>query len=216
MTSDEGTQPPGATRRAAPQVASWRRVDDAEGHSIGRVERTGTGWLAHGQEVMVAPEDTLGCSFAVELDDDWSTTHVIVTSVDRDAARALELRRDGTGHWWRDGERAPELDGCRDVDVAATPLTNTFPVNRLRDLEVGEQWTGPVAWVEVPTLRVVRVDQTYTRLEAPDDPDVAAAWEYKDDTHGAFRITTDAHGLVVDYEGFAERVRTTAGPARSA
>jgi len=29
------------------------------------------------------------------------------------------------------------------------------------------------------------------------------AWEYSDPTHGAFRLTVDADGLVVEYEGFA-------------
>jgi len=205
--------PPSSLPRAAPIVVAWHRVDDAVGHAAGRLERTDTGWLAHGQEVMVAPEDTIGCAFAVELDDEWFTTHVIVTSIDREAARAVELRRDGTNHWWRDGERATDLDGCRDVDIAATPLTNTFPVNRLRELPVGESWTGPVAWVEVPTLQVLRVEQTYTRLPAPDDPFTAAAWEYHDDTHGSFKITTDAHGLVVDYENFAARIREPAALA---
>ena len=214
IAPDSPAPPPPALPPPDPLMVAWRRVDDAVGHSVARLERTETGWLAHGQEVMVAPEDLIGCSFAVELDHDWGTAHAIVTSIDRDAARALELRCDEQLRWRRDGAPAPELDGCRDVDIAATPLTNTFPVNRLRDLAVGETWTGSVAWVEVPTLRVTRVEQTYTRLAAPDDPFAAAAWEYRDDTHGAFRITTDAHGLVVDYENFAARIRDPAAPAQ--
>ena len=149
-----------------------------------------------------------GCSFAVELAQDWTTTHAIVTTFDRSGARAVELRRDDTNHWWRDGERATELDGCRDVDVAAAPFTNTFTLNRLRELPVGERWTAPFAYVEVPSLRVHRVEQTYTRLPDPtDDPDAVAAWQYHDESYGPFLVTTDAHGLVLDYEGLARRIR---------
>ena len=45
------------------------------------------------------------------------------------------------------------------------------------------------------------------------DAYLAAAWEYHDDTHGSFKITTDAHGLVVDYENFAARIREPAALA---
>jgi hypothetical protein len=190
-------------------VAAWRRTDETSGLAVARVERTADGWLAHGQEVLVPPGRPVGCSFAVELDTDWYPLHLIATSIDEAAQRALELRRDKTDAWWRDGERAPELDGCRDVDVAATPLTNTFPVNRLGRLEVGRSWTGPVAWIDVPTLQVHRVTQTYTRMPDPDDALAVAAWQYQDEMYGPFLITVDRHGLVVDYEGFAIRIRNT-------
>lgn len=191
-----------------PIVAAWQRIDEASGQAVARLERTTTGWLAHGQEVVTGAEGPYGCSFAVELADDWTTTHAIITTIDREAPRAVELRRDATNHWWRDGERATDLDGCRDVDVAAAPFTNTFALNRLRDLPVGERWTAPFAYVEVPSLRVHRVDQTYTRLPDPADDDAAvAAWQYHDESYGPFLLTSDAHGLVLDYEGLARRIR---------
>jgi len=85
-----------------------------------------------------------------------------------------------------------------DVDVAATPLTNTFPIRRLAHLAVGRSVTSTVAWVDVPALGVTRVEQTYQRLE---DRDELAAWRYSDPTHGGFVLTVDTEGLVVDYEG---------------
>jgi uncharacterized protein len=81
----------------------------------------------------------------------------------------------------------------------AAPLTNTFPIRRLESLAVAEQRTLPVAWVDVPTLQVTRVEQTYRRL-APD------RWQYSDPTHGAFELSVDDDGSVVDYEGLASRV----------
>lgn len=57
-----------------------------------------------------------------------------------------------------------------------------------------------MAWVDVPSLGVTRVDQTYRRL-------ADRTWEYSDPTHGAFGLTVDDAGLVRDYEGFARRLR---------
>jgi hypothetical protein len=180
-------------------MVAWRRSDEGAGHSLARVARRPRGWLCHGTEVLAAPDALLSCSFHVELDDAWATRVVEVTTVSADGERRLTLSADHDRRWSRDGERTPDLDGCVDVDVAATPLTNTFPIRRLAALTVGQEVTSPVAWVDVPALGVTRVDQTYRRLDH-------RRWEYRDDAHGAFVLTVDDDGLVVDYEGFATRV----------
>jgi hypothetical protein len=56
---------------------------------------------------------------------------------------------------------------------------------------------------------VTRVDQTYERLG---DQDGQARWRYSDPLHGAFVLTVDAEGLVVDYAGFARRIPTPGQP----
>jgi hypothetical protein len=48
-------------------------------------------------------------------------------------------------------------------------------------------------------LRATRVDQTYQRL-------ADRRWQYGDERHGAFELSVDDDGLVVDYTGFATRV----------
>jgi uncharacterized protein len=190
------------------RIVAWRRAGSGEGHSLGRLEGGADGWLAYGSEILVLPAETLACHFRVELDADWRTRAVHVESVWADGAELLDLRADEQRRWWRDGSRMPELDGCIDVDPAATPLTNTFPIRRLGQLAVGDAHTSPVAWVEVPRLEVRRVEQTYKRLGAVrDDPPAVEAWQYSDPMHGVFRLTVDSDGLVVDYEGFATRVR---------
>ena len=96
-----------------------------------------------------------------------------------------------------------------DVDIAATPLTNTFPIRRLAHLTVGERAASGVAWVDVPALGVTRVDQTYERLG---DQDGRARWRYSDPVHGGLEPTVDTEGLVVDYERFARPVPTAGRP----
>src|SRR4051812_819376 len=132
-----------------PVVLAWRRADEHEGHSLARLESHDGGWRADGQEILAGGADTLACSFSVLLDADWQTLALLPTTLSREGTRTLELRADRDRRWRRNGAPAPELDGCIDVDVAATPLTNTFPIRRLAALGVGQQRTSPVAWVEV-------------------------------------------------------------------
>ena len=188
-------------------IVAWERADDARGHSVARVEELADAWLFHGSEVLVGDE-TLSCTFSVVVGTDWVTRHVEVSAVSA-AGEARRVLDAADGRWTVDGAARPDLDGCVDVDIAATPLTNTFPIRRLAHLDVGEQATSGVAWVDVPALGVTRVDQTYERL--PDQVGMAR-WRYSDPLHGAFVLSVDTEGLVVDYEGFARRIPTTGRP----
>jgi uncharacterized protein len=180
-------------------LLGWRRIDEVQGHSMSRVERLETGWLCHGAEVLASRAETIACNFTVRLDQHWATREAEVNAVSLTGEKRLSLRADEAGNWWRDGNPAPDLTGCVDIDVAATPLTNTFPINRFASLAVAEHRTTPVAWVSVPTLEVTRVEQTYRRLGRD-------RWRYSDPAHGAFELSVDDSGFVIDYEGFASRV----------
>jgi uncharacterized protein len=180
-------------------MLGWRRVDEGQGHSMARVERLEAGWLCYAAEVLIEPQETTACSFTIRLDQHWVTRDVEVNAVSKEGQRRLSLRADEAMDWWRDGDPLPDLSGCVDIDIAAAPLTNTFPIRRLDSLAVTEQRTLPVAWVDVPTLQVTRVEQTYRRLGRD-------RWEYSDPTHGSFQLSVDDHGFVIDYEGLASRV----------
>lgn len=173
---------------------------------MGRVERRPAGWRFSAVEVVAGPSELFGCSFAVDVDDGWLTCGAVVRVVAGGGERELSLTVDDGRRWLVDGVHRPDLDGCLDVDVAATPLTNTFPIRRLAHLTVGEEATTPVAWVDVPTLTVTRVEQGYRRLP---DVDGLAAWAYRDDAHGRFELRVDEEGVVVEYEAFARRVVAT-------
>jgi uncharacterized protein len=182
-------------------LAAWERTDESRGLSLARWQGSSEGWVFHGSEVLVGA-DVLSCSFRVDLNPDWTTRSVDVVAI----ANAGETRRRLEAQdreWTVDGTLRPDLGGCIDVDIAATPLTNTFPIRRLATLAVGQYVTFPVAWVDVPALKVSRVDQTYERLE---DRSRLARWRYSDPQHGAFVLTVDDDAIVVDYEGFARRI----------
>jgi uncharacterized protein len=185
------------------RTVAWQRADENRGHSFARMAGVDGERVFHGCEVLAGPAVGLACWFRVRLDKEWRTRDVEVRAVGDAGERLVRLTADEQRRWSVDGVRRPELDGCLDVDIAATPVTNTFPIRRLAGLSVGESVTSPIAWVSVPELTVNRVDQTYRKVPPVDGHN---AWEYSDPIHGAFFLTVDGDGLVVDYEHFAHRV----------
>src|SRR5947209_2700147 len=88
--------------------------------------------------------------------------------------RERTLETDGAGRWRVDGVLAPQLDGCLDVDLESSCLTNAFPVHRL-DLAVGQRAQAPAAYVRALDLTVDRLEQLYVRL---DDADGCQRYRY--------------------------------------
>lgn len=138
-----------------------------------------------------------GCSYRIGCDAGWRTRSVEVRVA---GGASLVLTADGEGRW-RDGHgRAlAQLDGCIDVDISATPFTNTLPIRRLsaRPAQRGEL---NMAWIRVPALDVQRARQVYTRLadgryrfEAP-----ASGFEAL--------LEVDADGVVLEYPALFRRV----------
>jgi hypothetical protein len=129
---------------------------------------------------------------------------------DAAASGSLSLVADD-GSWTLDGEPVPGLDGCLDVDVAVTPLTNTLPVRRL-ELSPGESAEIAVAYLDPRTLDVSRAEQRYTRLRSADESDGGEGedrYRYESLTTGfTATVTVDAAGVVRDYPGAFRRVRS--------
>ena len=132
------------------------------------------------------------------VDARWQTRACFLEALGGDGLDRVTLTADALGRWTLDGRDWPELTGCVDVDVSVSPLTNTLVVRRL-GLVVGEERTVDVAWVDVPSLAVSRVAQTYRR-EAED------RWVYADPTYGSFVFTVDPLGMVREYQGLFARV----------
>jgi uncharacterized protein len=75
-------------------------------------------------------------------------------------ARKVEFRN---GRWLVDGKNRSDLRDCTDVDIEATPVTNTIPIRRY-GLTVEERVDLTVAWVRFPSLKVTQLKQSYERL----------------------------------------------------
>jgi uncharacterized protein len=115
----------------------------------------------------------------------------------------LELLADGEGRWKRrGGEPVPELDGCIDVDISATPFTNTLPIRR-HGLEPGESEELTVTYIRVPELLIGSERQRYGCLEAKAD---GGLYRFEALPSGfTAELVVDADGLVIDYPGLFRR-----------
>jgi uncharacterized protein len=140
-----------------------------------------------------------GLQYRIECDAHWA---VRSATLNLTGGGSLTLRSDGAGHWCDGHEQAlPELDGCIDIDISATPFTNTLPIQRLK-LPQSERQFIRVAYISVPDLQVRAVEQAYTC--------VVAGREYT--YEGIFRdftatLKVDQDGIVGDYPTLFKRLR---------
>ncbi len=123
---------------------------------------------------------------------------------------ALHLLADGLGHWTTQaGDQLPELDGCFDVDIMATPFTNTLPIRRLT-WAPGDSQEIAVVYVSVPDLTASRMAQRYTCVERTAEGGV---YRYESVASGyTALLPVDTLGLVDDYPEAWRRV-SVAQPA---
>ena len=136
--------------------------------------------------------------YEVRCDGRWRVREI--RAVAPDSGRpVLELLADGEGRWKRrGGEPVPELSGCIDVDISATPFTNTLPIRRL-GLKPGESEELAVTYVRVPELLVGAERQRYSCLEARTD---GGLYRFEALPSGfTAELPVDYDGLVIDYPG---------------
>ena len=131
-----------------------------------RVEGTTTG-LQEGEPWIV--------TYRLLLDELWCTRVANLTSMTATGVAERVLESDGRGRWQVYGRSAPELDGCLDVDLESSAMTNALPIHRLL-LSVGERAAAPAVYVRAVALRVDQLEQTYTRR---DDRDGSQQFDYE-------------------------------------
>ena len=157
----------------------------------------------HGSTAAVEDGEPFVVGYEIRLDNDWRTRWARVVGRSARGAAEVVLEADGNGRWLVDGIPAPALDGCLDVDLESSALTNAFPLRRLT-LAVGQEIEAPAAYVRAADLEVKQLEQRYRRLEDVDGRSRFAYAAPAFDFH--CELTYDATGLVLDYPGLAVRV----------
>jgi hypothetical protein len=161
------------------------------------------GVQADGVVLLVSESVQFRLHYQVQCDPRWRVRKVLIRVMDGEQ-RDIALTADGEGHW-HDAHGTPleALRGCVDVDISATPFTNTLPIRRL-GLQPGESITLDMVYVTVPDLRIQAVQQRYTCLEVHDGD---GAYKYEGlGTQFTANLPVDADGLVVDYPGVFRRL----------
>lgn len=173
-------------------------------HVIAEVTTSGL----HAESRLVLAEGELASvRYELATDADWQVTVLTIVQVSASGERRMELIRRGGGRWTVDGVQRRDLDGCTDVDISQTPLTNTLPIRRL-DWPVAPHDLA-VVYVSVPGLTARRAEQRYTQLSR-DRLRGDSVYRYES---GTFRadLPVDPDGFVVDYPGLWQRIRSGEG-----
>ncbi|WP_457150477.1 putative glycolipid-binding domain-containing protein [Mesorhizobium sp. P5_C1] len=179
----------------APMTASilWRRLD-VEGHDACLLSPTDGGQSLRGEAIFV--QDGQPCCLAYEVicDAGWRTRSARVDGFFGTGKLHYAIERRSSGQWMLNGEAQQGVAWLVDVDLGFTPASNLLAIRRF-DLGIGEATPAPAAYLTFPELRLVRLDQTYRRLDTVRYAYAAPMFGYDE------VLDVSPHGFVVDYPG---------------
>jgi uncharacterized protein len=144
--------------------------------------------------------------YAVTCKADWRFVEAkLEMDSQKEGRQVLAIARGQNGTWVVNGEVQLDLASCTEIDIRATPFTNTLPIRRLK-FEVNVPQTMTVAFIKAPTLAVEAVRQEYTKLD-----EAGSRFRYRNLESGyTADLTVDASGLVVDYPEAWRRIGSEA------
>jgi hypothetical protein len=188
--------------RPPPASACWQHGAARSGFEVAYFEPISDGLRIEGTTAAIEDGRAWVVTYLIQLDAAWATRSARITARTAAGWRETFLESDGAGHWLVDGNAAPHLDGCLDVDLESSAMTNALPVHRM-NLRVGDAADAPAAYVRALDLSAECLGQVYVRIA---DQDAQQRYDY---TAPAFdfasRLRYDDSGLVVDYPGIAVR-----------
>ncbi|GII80677.1 hypothetical protein Sru01_56590 [Sphaerisporangium rufum] len=185
-----------------PETAAWRHLGARDGFEVTWFRPAAGGHVIDGCTTAVEDGRSWAVDYTIEVAPDWTTRSARVHGRSAAGSWRTVLSADGAGRWRIDGEPAPHLDGCLDVDLESSAMTNTLPVHRLA-LRPGSRAATPAAYVRAAGPAVERLEQEYARVA---DRDGLPGFDYAAPVFDfSCRLGYDAAGLVLDYPGIATR-----------
>lgn len=185
-----------------PSGASWNHTGARAGFEVVFFRDLSAGHHLSGHTTAHESSALWSVGYDVTLDPSWRTVAVHASNLTAAGKGELTLTCDSGGRWTANGELRPELDGCLDVDFESSAVTNTLPLHRLDFIE-GVAVDVPAAFVRADDLRVERLEQRYTLIDAGSDLILfhyeSSTFEFECD------LRYDSSGLVVEYPGIAIR-----------
>jgi hypothetical protein len=192
------------TSHLPPPVAAWQHRDARNGFEVVFLDSDSDGFRVDGATTAVEDGEAWVVQYGINLTLDWATRSARAACRSAAGEHEVTLETNGSGRWQINGAAAPALDGCLDLDLESSAMTNAFPVHRLQ-LDIGEHAEAPAAYVRALDLRVDRLEQRYVRL---DDDGGRQHYHYSAPRFGfECELVYDDHGLVLDYPGIAVRAR---------
>jgi uncharacterized protein len=207
-------------------MVAWRGIDDPL-----RVERSSIVLEPDRLRAIGASHTSFyATSWDLEVAAGWITDTLRVSVHGPRWWRTLTLSRTSRGDWDAEIEHRGDPDlpapgladpstllGAVDCDLGLCPVTNTMPIRRLELLDRHVDETRlTMAWVEVPSLRVIRSDQVYASGSGAEGggPEKGGpeSVRYRSVRYKSYRrdfsaeLTVDDDGIVIDYPGLARRI----------
>ena len=169
--------------------ALWRRVD-MPGHEAVRIYEGEDGWYLDGSAVFLYDGRPCRLEYLVECDEEWQTRFVTVDGFVGEDVVSIEIEVQGDV-WYLNGVEVPAVEGCVDVDLNFSPVTNLLPIKRL-NLDLDKAGDVNAAWLQFPSFELKPLGQTYRRVSD-------LVYNYRSDTGFETDIAVDANGLAVEY-----------------
>jgi uncharacterized protein len=199
VKKDSSFEPP-------PRSGAWRFLEPLQGFEVTRFRKVRSGFVLEGTSSGLEGGALWSLRYVIQLDSQWRTRH---GRIENDLGVTLTLTADGAGQWLVNGKRRRTLDGCLDLDLEASLVTNMAPVRRLA-LRVGEGSPAPACYVRHQGLKVERLEQHYQRAA---DKSGLLQLDYDSPRFGYHaRLQFGRDGLVIDYPHIGKRV--TPPPSR--
>jgi uncharacterized protein len=174
----------------------WRRID-VPGHETVRVYGDDDGWYLDGSSIFLWEGKSCRLEYLIECDTDWQTAFVSIDGWVGDETIAIEIDVDQGNGWTMNGEEIEEVEGCIDIDLNFSPVTNLLPIKR-SNIAVGQAVDVRAAWLRFPSFKLEPLSQVYTRLSKT---------TYRYESGGGKFVTeieVNETGLVTKYPDFFE------------
>lgn len=185
-----------------PATAAWRHRGARDGFEVAYFQVLDPGCRIEGWTAAIEDGVTWAVEYVIDLDGTGATRSARIRSRSPAGFASVLLEADGAGRWLAGGTPAPHLDGCLDVDLESSAMTNALPVRRM-DLPPGAGAAAPAAYVRAVGLAVERLEQTYLRASGETS---RQSYDYAAPVFDfACRIAYDESGLVLNYPEIAVR-----------
>jgi hypothetical protein len=140
-----------------PATAAWQHRGARSGFEVVYFEVGSDGCRIEGWTTAIEDGATWAVEYAIQVDAAWATRSASIRGRSAAGFRSTLLEADGAGHWRVDGQPVPGLDGCLDVDLEASAMTNALPVRRM-GLPVAATAAAPGVYVRAVGLAVERLE----------------------------------------------------------
>lgn len=167
------------------------------------LQETDESIIAHGSVISVADGQPLHMHYRIQCSSSYRF-QTLQLELTEPYQRLFHLSLTDDGHWHDNaGRYFAHLDGCVDIDLSASPFTNTLPIRRL-DLHERVPTAIQVVYIDLPELTLSVERQRYTLFQVG-TYDSLYRFEHLANGFTA-DIRVDSDGLVRDYPKLFRRV----------